>query len=101
MTTIEPEKLGLISGLSDQKCGLFEFTNESDAVEVGFLCWLPRNLQNDSKNLQEIINDKVEIQVYWPSNCDISFTSKMAKRLKKTQVEWEKVSAKVLAQGSM
>jgi len=65
----ENKKL-LIYAMSDEKCVLFEFTNEGNSVEVGFLCWI--NIQTSSNtddkiNNQELISEKTEIVLFWTS----------------------------------
>jgi len=71
----------LISDMSDEKCGLFEFTNEGNSVEVGFLCWI--NIQTSSNTddqitNEELISEKIEIVLFWPS-IDVTYASSMVK----------------------
>lgn len=66
----------LINGINDEKCCLYEFTNESNAVEVGFSCWIQGTSADQNTNIinhQDLIENKTETVVYWPTNCDVSY----------------------------
>jgi len=87
--------------MSDEKCCLFEFTNESDSVEVGFSSWIQTSSNTENEiNTQELISHKTEIVLLWPSYIDVTYASGMVRRCKKKNVQWIKVSAILLAQGS-
>jgi len=78
----------------------FEFTDEGNSVEVGFLCWI-QTLSNtdDQINNQELINEKTEIVLFWP-NIDVAYASSMIKRCKRKDIQWTKVSSILLARWS-
>lgn len=87
----------------DYKCGLFEFTNEEMAVQVGYLGWIvtdEKNLtavnENNNFYYNELIKNKTDIVMKWPK-CDVIYSSKMIKLAQK--VEWLNVSARLLAYG--
>lgn len=99
MCSINNENTKLIS---DEKCGLFEFTNEGNFVEVEFLCWINNQTSSNTEDRitnQELISEKTEIVLFWPS-IDVTYASSMVKRCKKKDIQWTKVPAILLAQGS-
>lgn len=83
----------------DSKCGLFEFTNEENAVQVGYLGWITvdSSTTTDLIFYEELTTNNADIKMKWPK-CDVIYSSKMVKRAQK--VEWINVSARLLAYGS-
>lgn len=55
----------LTSAMSDEECALFEFTNESNSVEVGFLCWIQAPTNSEVQiDKSDLINKKTEIILF-------------------------------------
>jgi len=79
--------------------GLFEFTNEENAVQVGYLGWITPDSSTitDFIFYEALITNNADIEMKWPK-CDVVYSSKMVKRAQK--VEWINVSARLLAYGS-
>jgi len=83
----------------DSKCGLFEFINEGNAVQVGYLGWITVDSSTitDLSFYEALIKQKTDIEMKWPK-CDVIYSSKMVRFAQK--VEWINVPARLLAYGS-
>lgn len=92
----DPKHVGIYD---DTKCGLFEITNEDNAVQVGYLGWITLDSPTitDFIFYEELITKKTDIEMKWPK-CDVTFSSKMVKLAQK--VQWINVPARILAYGS-
>lgn len=55
----------------DSKCGLFEFTNEENAVQVGYLGWITPDSSTitDFIFYEALITNNADIEMKWPK-CD-------------------------------
>lgn len=81
----------------DSKCGLFEFTNEVKAVQVGYLGWIKIPTGEDQLRIyEELVKNQTDIAMKWPK-CDVIYSSKMVWRAKK--VDWLNVPIRLLAYG--
>lgn len=81
----------------DNKCGLFEFINEDQAIQVGYLGWIMKQDSiADVTDYATIIKNKTDIVMKWPK-CDVIYSSKMLKLSQK--VDFINVSARLLAYG--
>lgn len=58
----------------DSKCGLFEFTNDEKAVQVGYLGWIkiPTG-ENELCIYEELVKNKTDIVMKWPK-CDVIYS---------------------------
>lgn len=87
------------SKVNSSECLLIEFPNEKNLNEkekfaVGFKQWL---LPEDKENIQDRIDNKTIIKIYWPSNHTVSEASSMNKKLNK--IVWVKYAARIVSLG--
>lgn len=69
--------------MKDNECILIEFINEDYKVAVGYLSWLQdETLRMNKEALQKVIDEKEEVAINWPVNCEIAPASKMHKKIR-------------------
>lgn len=81
--------------MDDKQCLIYEFTNESRKIAVGFREWLIKKI-TDSE-LKEIINEGKEVTLQWPKDVDVGPVATMRKKI--DVCSWLKTTAKILAYG--
>lgn len=88
------EKRNLIDNKS---CILVEFSNEDEALSIGYTCWL--NDTTTEEKLNNIIESGKEVEIFWPK-CDVQSARKMRAILKNlTDEHWEVHAVKILGFG--
>lgn len=84
--------------IDNKSCILVEFSNEEEALAIGYTCWL--NETATEEELNNIIESKKEVEIVWPK-CDVQSARKMKTILKGlTDEHWEVHAVKVLGFGS-
>lgn len=77
--------------IDDKRCALFQFSNQNDQIKIGYQAWIkPKNL----KQVEELIKEQTEIEIYWPINLNIVPTKTMRKVLNTAQFCKEVVTIK-------
>lgn len=83
--------------IDNKSCVLVEFSNEEEALAIGYTCWL--NVTETEEELNNIIDIKKEVEIIWPE-CDVQSARRMKGILKGlTNKQWEIHAMKVLAFG--
>lgn len=66
--------------MKDSECILVEFINEDYKVAIGYWSWLQNETLRSKETLQKAIEEKEEVAINWPVNCEIVPASKMQKK---------------------
>lgn len=80
--------------IDNDHCIIVEFPNEDGDLQTAFMAWLKKS---DANEIDEIIIEGREIEIYWPLDCTIQPAQKMIKNL--TTANFYKVVAIIKAQG--
>lgn len=80
--------------IDDTQCLIYEFTNESHKIAVGFREWLCKKV-TDSE-LREIINEEKQVTLQWP-DVDVGPAATIKKKI--DSCSWMQTTAKILAHG--
>ncbi|XP_025993481.1 uncharacterized protein LOC113004434 isoform X2 [Solenopsis invicta] len=74
--------------IDNKSCVLVEFSNEEEALAIGYKCWLNETVTEEELN--NIIESKREVEIMWPK-CDVHSARKMKNILK----DWTSMSAEL------
>lgn len=68
--------------MKDSECVLVEFINEDYKVAVGYWSWLQNETLRNKETLQKVIDEKEEVAINWPVNCEIAPALKMQRKVR-------------------